>query len=311
MTAAADRVDLGVRPTPVFEAAALRPGLWIKDDGASAPHYGGNKPRKLEYLLHDAPRGIATMGARGSHHALATAVHGTLCGLEVHVVAFPRPANEHVEAIYAATKRRAVMHMADDMFAARDTLEGLRHDGMRVIPSGGSSPVGALGFVRAGRELVEQIKAGVCPEPRHVYVAMGTASTVVGLSLALGSAGLDTQVCAIRVVPEDWLSRSDVEQLARDTAALSGLPFAMPSIDDTWLGGGYGEPTTEAMAAVANASGIVKLESTYTGKALAAACVDSQARVDAECAPVLFWQTHNSHSIEALLNQGDGSAHAS
>jgi D-cysteine desulfhydrase len=200
----------------------LRQHLWIKDDGAAAPHYGGNKPRKLEYLLHDAPRRVATMGARGSHHALATAVHGSLCGHEVHVVTFPRPTNEHVEAVFAATELRAIVHVADDVYAAREMLEGLRKDDVRIIPAGGSSPVGALGFVRAGNELIEQIEAGVCPEPRRIYIAMGTAGTIVGLSLALHNAGLKTEVRGIRVVPDDWLSRSDVEQLARDTATLAG-----------------------------------------------------------------------------------------
>jgi len=292
-----DRVDLGVRPTRVFEASALRSGLWIKDDGASAPHYGGNKPRKLEFLLHDAPTRVATMGARGSHHALATAVHGSRCGHEVHIVAFPRPANKHVEAVFAATELRAITHAADDVFAARALLEALEHQGMRAIPAGGSSPVGALGFIRAGQELIQQIEAGVCPEPRRIYIAMGTAGTIVGLSLALHHAGLATEVRGIRVVPDDWLPRLDVEQLASDTAALVGLASAMPHIDDSWLGGGYGQPTPASIEAVNRAIGIVQLESTYTGKAMAAACADESE------GPVLFWQTHNSHSIEHLLEQ--------
>ena len=291
------RIDLGVRPTPVLEASALRPNLWIKDDGTSAPHYGGNKPRKLEFLLHDAPPRVATMGACGSHHALATAVHGSRCGHDVHVVTFPRPANKHVGAVFAATKRRAVTYEADDVFAARALLGALEDQGMQAIPAGGSSPIGAMGFVRAGQELIEQIESGVCPEPRRIYIAMGTAGTIVGLSLALHNVGLATEVWGIRVVPDDWLTHADVERLVQDTASLTGLAAAMPHIDDRWLGDGYGEPTEASLAAVNNARGIVELESTYTGKAMAAACAD-------ECdGPVLFWQTHNSHSIEHLLEQ--------
>ncbi|MCH2139367.1 MAG: hypothetical protein MK074_10010 [Phycisphaerales bacterium] len=66
-----EQIDLGIAPTPVIDASALKPGLWIKDDGHSATRYGGNKPRKLAYLLHGAPEHIATMGAMGSHDGSA------------------------------------------------------------------------------------------------------------------------------------------------------------------------------------------------------------------------------------------------
>jgi D-cysteine desulfhydrase len=300
MTALDDRVDLGVRPTPVFDASAICPGLWVKDDGMSAELYGGNKPRKLEYLLHRAPRCIATMGARGSHHALATAVHGERCGHEVHVISFPRPANEHVEQVYEATSQRATMHQAGDVFDARAQLASLGAKGMQMIPAGGSSPIGALGFVRAGLELIQQIDAGECPMPSRVYVAMGTAGSLVGLTLAFNSVGLRIEVRGIRVVPEAWLTRSEVEQLAHETSSLAKMPFVMPTIDNRWLGEGYGAPTAQGVQAVGMASGVLHLESTYTGKTLAAACADATKGA------ALFWQTHNSHSIEGLLERRIG-----
>lgn len=296
------RVDLGVRPTPIIDAAALRKGLWIKDDGTSAPGYGGNKPRKLEFLLHGAGHRVATMGARGSHHALATAMHASTLGHEVHVVAFPRPRNDRVEAIFNATRARATIHMARNQVDACAVLASLGEQGMSTFPAGGSSPTGAQGFVRAGRELVAQIQAGLLPQPRRIHVAMGTAGTVVGLAIALREAALETTVMAVRVVPESWLSSDDVEQLARDTAALGGLEPCLPHIIDEQLGAGYGEPTPAAEHAVAAAAGIVELESTYTGKAMASALADD------EDGTLLFWQTHNAHPIESESNQGGSGA---
>jgi D-cysteine desulfhydrase len=289
------RVELGTGPTPCIDAGALHPGLWFKDDGAFAPLYGGNKPRKLEYLLHDAPTQIATMGAKGSHHALATAVHGVAEGHVVDVVTFPRPFNAHVQQIHAATAARATMHTARDLNEARRVLGQLEQGGARCIPAGGSSARGALGFVRAGRELVEQVQAGCLPAPRRIYVAMGTAGTVVGLALAMHEAGMDAEVIGVRVVPEAWLTLDDVHQLAQETASLGGLSMAMPRIVDDWLGAGYGESTPAAECAVKAASQVAPLEATYTGKALAAALDESGD------GPILFWQTHNTQSIAPLL----------
>lgn len=290
-------IELGQGPTPCVDAGALRPGLWFKDDGAYAPLYGGNKPRKLEYLLHEAPSEIATMGAMGSHHALATAVHAAAEGHSVHIVTFPRPFNAHVQRVHAATAARATMHEASDVFEARRVLEQLQQGGAWSIPAGGSSACGAMGFIRGGRELIAQIEAGCLPAPRRLYVAMGSAGTVVGLALALHDAGLETEVIGVRVVPEDWLTVEAVHLLAQQTALHSGLPLALPTIVDSWLGNGYGEPTEAAVKAVKAAAHLTPLETTYTGKALAAALSDVNA------GPVLFWQTHNTHPV-ALLLQG-------
>ncbi|MCH2136253.1 MAG: pyridoxal-phosphate dependent enzyme [Phycisphaerales bacterium] len=291
------RVDLGVRSTPVFKAFDLKPNLWIKDDGCSAPGYGGNKPRKLEYLLYEAPRRIVTMGAQGSHHALATAVHGSRLGHDVHVIAFPRPENEHVGAVFEATAALATVHMASDQDAACELLSSLAQDAL-AIPAGGSSPVGAQGFIRAGRELVSQIRDGVLPQPRRVYAAMGTAGTVVGLAIALEEAGFSTEVIGVRVVPEDWLSLADVEALSQEAAALAGLDPAMPVCVEDQLGEGYGMPTEAAESAVEAAARLdscgCRLETTYTGKALAAALADESDE------PMLYWQTHNAHSISDI-----------
>ncbi|MCH2138116.1 MAG: pyridoxal-phosphate dependent enzyme [Phycisphaerales bacterium] len=290
-----EQIDLGIAPTPVIDGSGLKPGLWIKDDGHSASRYGGNKPRKLAYLLHGAPERIATMGAMGSHHCLATAVHGMSAGHQVDVVTFQRPHTPHVEQVLQATQARATMHVTASLDDAKDTLAQLGAQGVMTIPAGGSSARGALGFVQAGEELIAQVNSGLLPRPRRIWAAMGTAGTVVGLAMAVKAAGWDTEVMAVRVVPHAWLPESDIVELAAGVARLTGLDPAVPTIDDTQLGDGYGEATTAGVAAVDALASVTPLETTYTGKALAAALADT------DTAPAVFWQTHNTWSLAPLL----------
>jgi D-cysteine desulfhydrase len=289
------RVDLGVQPTPLIDASSVRSGLWIKDDGRVTERYGGNKPRKLEYLLHGAPNRIATMGAMGSHHCLATAVHGLAMGHDVHVVTFPRPHTSHVERVLQATAARATMHHVADIDAAKACLAELGKAGALAIPAGGSSARGALGFVQAGFELIEQVEAGGMPRPERVYAATGTGGTVIGLAMALAHAQWATEVIAVRVVPEAWLSIDDLEVLARDVQVLTGITACVPTVDDGWLGAGYGASTSEAVDGVEACADLASLETTYTGKAFAAVLADPRQ------GPTLFWQTHNTQPLDPLL----------
>ncbi|MBG83367.1 MAG: hypothetical protein CMJ40_02340 [Phycisphaerae bacterium] len=287
-------VALGSWPSPVRDLSDLRQGLWIKDDGAIHSTYGGNKVRKLEYLLADAKEEIVTFGAMGSHHALATAVHGSRLSHGVSVVTHPRHHSIHAEQVLLATMSIATMHPCDSHESAHECLASLG-EGRTVIPAGGSSPVGALGFVRAAIELGEQISRGELPAPRRIYVAAGTAGTLAGLAVGLPMAGLDTTVIGVRVVPEAWLRLADVELLCRQTADLLGVTPGAWELDDRWLGDGYSVETSEGVEAVMKAGELgLNLETCYTGKAMAAAMhqVDGQD---------LFWQTHNQVPIGPLV----------
>jgi len=291
----AARVDLGVQPTPLIDASSVQSGLWIKDDGCVTERYGGNKPRKLEYLLHDAPKRIATIGAMGSHHCLAAAVHGLSMGHDVHVVTFPRPHTSHVERVLQATAARATMHYVTDIDAAKACLAELGKAGALAIPAGGSSARGSLGFVQAGFELIEQVEAGGMPRPERVFAAMGTGGTVIGLAMALAHAQWATEVVAVRVVPEAWLSIDDLEVLGRDVESLTGITACLPTVDDRWLGAGYGASTSKAIDGVDACADLASLETTYTGKAFAAVLADRRE------GPTLFWQTHNTQPLGPLL----------
>jgi 1-aminocyclopropane-1-carboxylate deaminase/D-cysteine desulfhydrase-like pyridoxal-dependent ACC family enzyme len=319
------RIDLATLPTPVqrLDALSKQTGsdLWIKRDDLTAPEYGGNKVRKLEYLLGEAQRrgaeAVLTAGAVGSHHVLTTALYAPRIDLEVHAVMVPQPWSEHVEQTFRATLATgAQLYPAGSIgrAAARALAVAgrLRMAGDRpfVVPQGGSSPVGAAGYVAAGVELAAQIDAGDVPEPEAIYVAAGTAGTAVGLAVGLAAAGLTTPVIAVRVVDRTFLNRATLHALTSGTVhrlrALSPhFPPVAPNalrhlrVDGSEVGDGYGHPTTAAEHAVRLARDTegLTLDLTYTGKALAAMLRDAEVGGRR----LLYWHTLSSAPLAPLL----------
>jgi len=295
-------------PTPVQEV--FGDGIWVKRDDLTAAPYGGNKVRKLELLLADARRrgrrSLLTLGGEGSNHVLATAIYGRALGFaSTHAVLFPQPASDEVTRRLALFRelgvgvaRVAGKPLVPFGLAGR-MLASLRlgHGTPYAIGPGGSSSLGALGYVGAALELAEQIAAGVCPEPREIVVPLGSGGTAAGLLLGLRLAGLASRLVAVAVVPPPWVSPSQTARLASRAAALlveRGARLDPPRFTPTdfemvrdQLGPGYGAPTPAAEAAVARAADAgLRLETTYSGKALAA-LLARPAR-----GPRLFWLTY-------------------
>lgn len=318
-------VEIASLPTEVAPMAGISDAagvsVWCKRDDLTAARYGGNKVRKLEWLLGDArARGcdaIVTTGALGSHHVLATAVHGAAHGFDVHAVLFPQPWNTHVEE-----QLRADLNAGATLYPARSygavaarmawIATRLRMKGRRayVVGPGGSSPVGALGYVEAGLELAAQIDRGEAPEPDAIYVAAGSGGTAAGLSIGLAAAGLVTRLVAVRVTDRIAINRAVLGQLVRRTVGLlrradSRFPDVRRealknlAIERAQLGAGYGAPSPEAEAAqrIATSDGLL-LDPTYTSKALAALLADAHA---SRVSRPLFWQTLSSASLSPLL----------
>jgi D-cysteine desulfhydrase len=290
--------------TPVEEVAAL--GAWVKRDDLTAAPLGGNKVRKLELLLADARarghRALLTVGGTGSNHVLATAIYARRLGFAAtHAVLFPQPECAAVTLRLAQLRElgvettRAGGKLGVPLAAARRVAAALARGQGRpyVIGPGGSSPLGSLGYVGAALELAEQVRAGVCPAPRAIYVPLGSGGTAAGLLVGLALAGLDgARVVAVQVVPWPWASEAAVRGLARRTAALllrlgvrAPAPGALEVVRDQ-LGPGYGAPTAAAEAAVARAAAAgLTLETTYSGKALAALLARREPGA-------LFWLTY-------------------
>lgn len=295
--ALADRIpwlSLGTLPTPVeplAPAAAERIGgeIWIKRDDVSGEPYGGNKVRKLEFLLADARRRgvdrLTTLGAIGSHHALATTIYGRAVGFDVSLVLFPQPVTPHVRRVllldraYGAELRfaRGLLGVPAALLAARTAH---RHERVLAIPAGGSNALGTLGYVSAALELSEQIAAGAAFRPDVVHVAAGTLGTAVGLALGFALARLEAQVVGTRITSRAITNKWALRRLA---AATSGLlrraGVAVPpetevlrrvTIEHGQVGRGYGYATAAGRgAAELFAHGGITLDQTYTAKAAA------------------------------------------
>jgi D-cysteine desulfhydrase len=309
-------------PTPVTPADL--PGrsgaLWVKRDDLSCPLYGGNKPRKLELTVGAAVakgrRRLVTTGGLGTNHGLATTILAREAGIATTLVLVDQPVTEAVRR----SLRLFVVYGAEVVYgrnvagAAAAVLGVLTRSawaGERpgLMPTGGSSPLGNLGFVSAGLELADQVAEGLLPPPEEIYVAVGTGGTLAGLVLGLRLAGLPSRVRGVLVTDILPPRPARLARSARRSLAL--LRRSDPTVPDValrdedftldadQLGPGYGASTPAADAAVAWASeqGLA-LETTYTGKCLAE-ILDRSQRGDLPAGPVLFWNTHNGIDVAA------------
>jgi D-cysteine desulfhydrase len=180
------------------------------------------------------------------------------------------------------------------------------------LDAGASTALGCFGFVEAGLELAEQIEAGICPRPRTIYVAAGSAGTAAGLALGLGLAGVSTHLHLVSSVEPLVFNRALYHlKLAQALAALRGAGLDAPrsvgrvlqhgpvtyTIDHHQVGPGYGAPTPAARHAVhvAREHGI-ELETTYTAKCLSALLADDRRR-----GPFLFWHTHAANDLTPYI----------
>jgi D-cysteine desulfhydrase len=292
--------------------------LWVKDDGAFAPLMGGNKPRKLEWVLADAlrrgRRSILTVGALGTNHGLATALFARESGLRAILALVDQPLDDHIRAQFERIlESGASVHLTHNTLRTTLTLPWLmaRHaDLLRMrlpyyLGVGGSSPVGCVGFVEAALELAWQVEAGLLPEPEHVVLAAGSGGSSAGLALGLRLAGLRSRVVAVQVNDRSPLDPRRIARLARRTEALlrhRGASFQTIAVNERdfgfergFLGAGYGHRTARADAASALARGHagLELEPVYTAKAMAG-LIGLAGRGALGRGPVLYWHTCDS-----------------
>ena len=209
--------SLGNFPTPVQRLSNLErelgfESLWIKRDDLSGPLGGGNKVRKLEYMFAAAhPDGserktLFTIGPTGSNHVRATAVYGKASGFRVECLLFQQPPTEYSETNYRVIcEHAAQVHEVKRMHTMfiRYTYEQVKTalgigEERYFIPAGGSSPLGSVGYVKAVSELKLQIEEGILPEPRLIFVPVGTCGTMAGLTAGVQVTGLKTEVIGIR-----------------------------------------------------------------------------------------------------------------
>ncbi len=294
--------------------------VFVKHDNATHPRYGGNKVRKLEYLLADArskgATDLVTIGAAGSHHVLATTVHGRAAGFRVEAVLAPQQGSPH-----ALMNLRADIAQGAELFPVgrgweipgriATRMATLRAQGRApyLIPPGGSTPLGACGYIDAAGELRQQLSTVGIRGFDVMVCALGSGGTLAGLLAGARVHSLAGEVLGVRVT-EPWMStRTLVAWMANRAVHL-----AAPSIADKYppfasahvhlvtdqLGEGYARPTDAARAAQELfARDDVSLDLTYTAKA--AAGLLARARRDPPGQRYLYWNTLSSAPLEALV----------
>jgi D-cysteine desulfhydrase len=322
------RHALTALPTPVQPLIRLgrRRGLaalWIKRDDVCGPLYGGNKPRKLEWLLGAVRQrgrgGVITFGGIGTHHGLATAICARDAGLRTVLVLLPQPVTDHVRhCLLLDHAAGAELHLASSVagVVARAlrlcAVARLQGRPLAIIPAGGTSALGIIGYVDAACELAEQVRAGAMPEPDAIFVPLGSGGTVAGLALGCRLAGLRSRVVGVLVTDILPPSPARLVRLARAALhrlqrASSEVPAVTLNADDVvivrdYLGAGYGSPTDAGLAAqelLLEEEGIA-LETTYTAKCMAA-LLDLAARPPYHGQTVLFWNTYSSVDVDAAV----------
>jgi 1-aminocyclopropane-1-carboxylate deaminase/D-cysteine desulfhydrase-like pyridoxal-dependent ACC family enzyme len=272
-------LTLATWPTPVEPAPRLAQAvglgiddLWVKRDDLVGLGGGGNKVRKLQRTCAVAvaagARTLVTTGAAQSNHARLTAAAGARLGLDVELVlagTAPAPnadptGNLLLDRLFGARLIWAgdVAHEDLERLAAARVAElALGGTPAAQIPYGGSSAAGAMAYVEAGQELLEQV-----PDVAHVVVAVGSAGTAAGLVTALG---------AERVLGVDTGATSNPhERIASLVTELGGDPTALRLRTDQ-IGAGYSTLTDAvgvALVLAARTEGLV-LDPIYTGRALA------------------------------------------
>lgn len=278
----------------------MGPGMWVKREDRSAVPMGGNKVRALEFLLGAVVPGdeVVTVGATGSTHALATAVHASRLGASTTVYRWPQEMSAAAQRVDARLRDAADVHDSRTTATAylRATLHRMRRRSL-WIPAGGTTPLGIVGHVDAALELAEQVREGRLPAPARVVVPLGSGGTAAGLVLGLAIAGLDAEVVGVQVVPRVVANRWRVAGLVRATRRLlsreSGEWVPRPDmrrfrVEHAFYGGAYGRETVAGIAAAEcyrGAHGGAMLDATYSAKACAAAMAQPGR------GPTLLWVT--------------------
>ncbi len=323
-------ITLGQYPTPVhkLDKFAEKSGfnsLWAKRDDMSGTAYGGNKVRKLEFLLADArikgKRHLIAVGAAGSNYVTATGIYGRKLGFSVSAVLFHQPGTDYLRKnLLANLSNNMELNIVSSMFLIPfSELFSIVRNGLRdtyITPPGGSSSLSTLGYVNAVMELKEQIQSEELPEPDFIFLPLGTGGTMAGLVLGCKLAGLRSRVIGVRVVDRIISNSLSVRRYAEGCLKILRklvpelynikISFSDFSVLHNYFGKGYAHYTEESIMAVRMLQELegIKLEGTYTGKALAG-MIDFVKGNNLQSKNILFWNTYNSRDMDGLIIEKD------
>jgi L-cysteate sulfo-lyase len=301
---------------PLFAASIARgsggPRVFMKRDDQTGLASGGNKARKLEFLVGDAlARGCDTLitgGAAQSNHCRQTAAAAAACGLGCHLALGGVPPERAEGNLLLDLLLGAEIHWSGERRKGEDMpvlAEALRAEGKKpyIIPYGGSNAVGALGFASAAGELASQLdEAGIAAS--RVVFASSSGGTQAGLMVGARLYGLRqelTAVCIDKAADGSVNFADRVLGLANETADLAGLegsaggPFQASDVvlRREFTGGGYGvvgDLERRAISLLARTEGIL-VDPVYTGRALGALIAMVESGEIAKDETLVFWHT--------------------
>lgn len=321
-------VPLAQLPTPIKQWKRLGPllgneQLYVKRDDLTGgdKFYGGNKVRKLEFLLADAcqknAKGVITIGCVGTNHGLATACHAQRLGLSCYLMLKDQPnsavvrQNLLLDHYFGANME--LFETNEARIAARDQLIS-QNDDWYFIPAGGSVPLGCLGFVSACFELKKQIEAGSIPEPNAIYLPVGSCGTVAGLLLGCQLANISSKIVAVTVFPGSAFEfEEEIENLYQKTGELlytacnlckiPAFPKNQLIIEINFCGTRYGLETEASCQAkdLLQKTENITLEDTYSAKALAALIHNIKDGIEPSDSVILFWNTYCGKDFSSIL----------
>lgn len=295
------RIALSTLPTPLLEAQRLRdvlgghrrcPRILIKRDDLTTLGLGGNKARKLEYLVADAhahgATTLITTGAAQSNHARMTAAAACVAGMRCVLVltaASERPpveGNLLLDKMFGAEIRLVpsidpMLAVGQDEAVVAEVVAEERAAGRvpYVIPVGGSSGVGVCGYIGGTAELVDQLEA-MAIRPSRLYYASGSRGTQAGLTFGAKLCDAPYRVYGVAVSAGEPEKIERAKRIGNEAAALLRLSERLDLsdlfTDQQFIGEGYGIPTPEALEAIAlfARSEAIVLDPCYTSKAAAA-----------------------------------------
>lgn len=302
------RLPLLHGPTPIDETGRLRarlnlrPRLLIKRDDAIAFGLGGNKVRKMEFVgaraLADGADTLVTSGGVQSNHCRVTAALAARLGLGcVLVVNGEAPAKPTGNALLVRQFGARVEYVAAREARAprvQQVIEELRAEGRQpfAVPLGASTPLGALGYVRAVGELLQQI-----PAPDIIVHSTSSAGTQAGIVAGCALHGVKTRVLGISADDPVDAVAANVRAVIDGIAELLQIDRAVLTrdidVDATLVGGGYGVPTPQSQEAIALAASCegLPIDPVYGAKALAGLIAHARSGAFDGYETVLFWHT--------------------
>jgi len=312
------RVAIAQLPTPIEPLSRLSaklggPQLWIKRDDQTGLATGGNKARKLEFLIAEAlaqdADTLITCGAAQSNHARQTAAAAAKFGLDCTLVLRGEEVQEArgnllLDRLFGAD----VVWAGDCPIPERleEVAEDVRARGCRpyVIPLGGSNPIGAAGYVVAMEELLDQCAESAAAFD-HMVLATGSGGTQAGLVAAARALGCGSRILGVSVSLDAETLRSQLAEITTATAKHLDLSLVFApedfEVDDRYLGGGYGvvgDLERNAIHVMAQTEGLL-LDPVYTGRAFGGLLdlIEHGAFTPEE--RVLFWHTGGVASLFA------------